>query len=62
MPMLHSCSFPGCHTRTLSTYCVEHEIVVRAKKLAERIEGVEAREQPLAAELAEIAGPDLSAA
>jgi hypothetical protein len=36
MPMLHGCAFPGCSTFTLSTYCVEHELLVRAHKEAER--------------------------
>ena len=60
--MLHSCGFPGCDTRTLSTYCLEHEVVVRAKMMAERMEAMDTREQPLQAELADVAGHDLSAA
>lgn len=36
MPMLHGCAFPGCTTLTLSTYCVEHELLVRAVKESER--------------------------
>ena len=36
MPMLHGCAFPGCSTFTLSTYCVEHELLVRAMKESER--------------------------
>jgi hypothetical protein len=36
MPMLHGCAFPGCATLTLSTYCVEHELLVRALKESER--------------------------
>jgi hypothetical protein len=36
MPMLHGCAFPGCSTFTLSTYCVEHELLVRALKESER--------------------------
>ena len=36
MPMLHGCAFPGCSTFTLSTYCVEHELLVRAAKESER--------------------------
>jgi len=36
MPMLHGCAFPGCTTLTLSTYCVEHELLVRAAKESER--------------------------
>jgi hypothetical protein len=37
MPMLHGCAFPGCSTFTLSTYCVEHEMLVRALKESERV-------------------------
>lgn len=36
MPMLHGCAFPECSTFTLSTYCVEHETLVRALKESER--------------------------
>jgi hypothetical protein len=36
MPMLHGCAFPGCATLTLSTDCVEHELLVRAVKESER--------------------------
>lgn len=36
MPMLHGCAFPGCATLTLSTYCVEHELLIRAVKESER--------------------------
>ena len=60
MPMLHSCGYPGCDTRTLSTYCLEHEVVVRAKMLAERMDAGQASDEPLSAELAE-ASPGLSA-
>ena len=56
MPMLHSCSFAGCDTRTLSTYCLEHEVVLRAKALAERVQAAEAVDEPLSAEAAETAG------
>ena len=31
MPMLQSCTFPGCNTRTLSTLCLEHEVLTRAQ-------------------------------
>lgn len=61
MPMLHSCGFPDCGTRTLSTYCLEHEVVVRARKLAERMEAADARDEPLSAELAELARPGMGA-
>jgi hypothetical protein len=40
MPMLHGCGFPGCSTFTLSTYCVEHELLVRATKESERAHAV----------------------
>ena len=40
MPMLHGCAFPGCHTLTLSTYCVEHELLARALKESERAHAV----------------------
>lgn len=36
MPMLHGCAFPGCSTFTLSTYCIEHELLIRAVKESER--------------------------
>jgi hypothetical protein len=36
MPMLHGCAFPGCATLTLSTYCIEHELLARATKETER--------------------------
>jgi len=36
MPMLHGCAFPGCSTLTLSAYCVEHELLIRAVKESER--------------------------
>jgi hypothetical protein len=36
MPMLHGCAFPGCTTFTLSTYCIEHELLDRALKESER--------------------------
>lgn len=62
MPMLHSCGFSGCDTRTLSTYCLEHEVIVRAKMLAEQMEAADARDEPLSAELAEVARPGLGAA
>jgi hypothetical protein len=35
MPMLHGCAFPGCPTLTLSAYCVEHELLMRASKESE---------------------------
>jgi hypothetical protein len=40
MPMLHGCAFLGCSTLTLSTYCVEHELLVRALKESERVHAV----------------------
>jgi hypothetical protein len=61
MPMLHSCGFSGCDTRTLSTYCLEHEVVVRAKMLAEQMESADARDEPLSAEFVEVTRPGHSA-
>jgi hypothetical protein len=49
--MLHSCSFPGCETRTLSPYCWEHELLLRAELEDER-EQAAMRNHPLARELA----------
>lgn len=40
--MLHGCAFPGCATFTLSTYCIEHELHVRAQKESERAHGHDA--------------------
>ena len=56
MPMLHSCSFLGCETLTLSPYCFEHERLVRAEMESERAQAA-VRDEPLARELAEAAGP-----
>lgn len=52
--MLHSCSFAGCETFTLSTYCFEHERLVRAEIEAERAQAA-AQDEPLARELTEAA-------
>lgn len=62
MPTLHSCGFPGCDTRTLSTYCLDHEVAVRAKMLAQRMELAAARDEPLSAERGELAKRGLGAA
>jgi hypothetical protein len=59
MPMLHGCAFPGCSTFTLSTYCVEHELLVRAVKESERAHTADAA---LAAEAALTADARLTAA
>jgi hypothetical protein len=59
MPMLHGCAFPGCSTFTLSTYCVEHELLVRALKESERAHAVSPSDEPLTAEL-ETGGADLA--
>ncbi len=61
MPMLHSCSSPGCETRTLGTYCLEHEVQIRAKMVLERAQITDAHDEPLSAEAAEVA-PGLGAA
>jgi hypothetical protein len=55
MPMLHRCAAPGCEIRTLSTYCLEHEVHIRAKMLAERAQAAEACDEPLSAEAVEVA-------
>lgn len=39
--MLHGCAFPGCTTFTLSTYCIEHELLDRALKESERTQAVQ---------------------
>jgi hypothetical protein len=57
--MLHGCAFPGCSTFTLSTYCVEHELLVRSHKEAERALAVDAA---LAADAALTADAALAAA
>lgn len=51
--MLHSCSFPSCDTRTLSTYCWEHEVLIRTEIEAERDQAA-MRDHALARELAEL--------
>jgi hypothetical protein len=45
MPMLHGCAYEGCETFTLSTYCFEHELVIRAEIEAGRVHVV-ARDEP----------------
>jgi len=61
MPMLHGCAFPGCSTFTLSTYCVEHELLARAVKESERAQAAslgEVEDRPEDAPLtAATAGP-----
>jgi hypothetical protein len=57
--MLHGCAFPGCSTFTLSTYCVEHELLVRAVKESERAQAADAS---LAADTALAADAALTAA
>jgi len=57
--MLHGCAFPGCSTFTLSTYCVEHELLVRAVKESERAHAADAS---LAADAALAADGALNAA
>jgi hypothetical protein len=59
MPMLHGCAFPGCSTFTLSTYCVEHELLVRALKESERAQALSALDEPLTAEV-ETGGTNLA--
>ena len=51
MPMLHGCAFAGCDTFTLSTYCFEHERLIRAGVEEERAQ-LAARDEPTARESA----------
>jgi hypothetical protein len=65
MPMLHGCAFQGCSTFTLSTYCVEHELLVRAAKESERAHLADsslARDTALAADAALLAAAPKAAA
>ena len=62
MPMLHGCAFPGCSTFTLSTYCVEHELLVRALKESERAHMTAHEDIAAAADAALTADTALSAA
>jgi hypothetical protein len=55
MPMLHGCAFHGCETFTLSTYCFEHELVIRAEVDGERAAKVATRDEPTSTDLAEAA-------
>jgi hypothetical protein len=50
MPMLHGCAFPDCETFTLSTYCFEHEQLIRLELEAERAK-LAARDEPTTREL-----------
>jgi hypothetical protein len=52
MPMLHGCAYAGCDTFTLSTYCFEHERLIRSEHEAERAQ-VAVRDEPTSRELAE---------
>lgn len=64
MPMLHGCAFPGCSTFTLSTYCVEHELLVRAHKESERAHAADAAvaaDAALTADAALAGAPDAAA-
>jgi hypothetical protein len=53
VPMLHGCSFQGCDTFTLSTYCFEHERLIRAGIEAERAQAA-VRDEPITRELASL--------
>lgn len=55
VPMLHSCSFVGCETLTLSPYCFEHERLIRAELELERAQAV--GDEPLVREIADTAEP-----
>lgn len=47
--MLHGCEFPGCATLTLSPYCLEHELFIRAEVEAERSQRPEGAEAEVVA-------------
>ena len=53
--MLKNCDFPDCTTRTLSRFCLEHEVLTRARAHAERAQAASASEEPLSAEALESA-------
>ena len=46
MPMLKSCSFPACNTRTLTTFCLEHEVLTGAQAHADRAQAAGACDEP----------------
>ncbi|HZT84542.1 MAG TPA: hypothetical protein VE984_03870 [Gaiellaceae bacterium] len=52
MPMLHGCAFSDCETFTLSTYCFEHEQLIRSEVEAERAR-LAARDEPTTRETAQ---------
>lgn len=56
MPMLRGCAIPDCETFTLSTYCFEHELMIRAEVEAERAQ-VATPDESTARELVEAAQP-----
>jgi hypothetical protein len=51
MPMLHGCAYTECETLTLSTYCFEHEQLIRSELEAERALAA-ARDEPTTRESA----------
>jgi hypothetical protein len=60
MPMLHGCAFPGCATFTLSTYCIEHELLDRALRESERTQAVHQLEAEGAITLTPVTADDES--
>jgi hypothetical protein len=54
MPMLHGCAYSGCETFTLSTYCFDHERLIRSELEAERAQLTVVRDEPTARESAEV--------
>jgi hypothetical protein len=52
MPMLHGCAFAECDTFTLSTYCFEHDQLIRSELEAERAQ-LAVRDEPTTREVAE---------
>ena len=50
--MLHGCAFADCDTFTLSTYCFEHDQLIRSELEAERAQ-LAVRDEPTTREVAE---------
>jgi hypothetical protein len=42
--MLRGCTFPDCETLTLSAYCLEHELFIRAELEADGARGSDHQE------------------
>jgi hypothetical protein len=49
MPMLHSCSYPGCPSLTFGAYCLDHEALAPTPSTPGRFDDHDAHddEQPV---------------